>query len=68
MCGLVEEGPWEEREQAPWPPLQTSQACPGPLKSHPSVDDTEAATKLTTVEEREGVGTLSINNHASEMP
>lgn len=33
---------------APWPPLQTSQACPCPLKSHPSVDDTEAATKLTT--------------------
>lgn len=46
------------REWGPGPPIQTSQACPCPLKSHPSMDNTETATKLTTVEEKEGVGTL----------
>lgn len=49
-------------------PLQASQACPCPLKSHPSTDNTEVAAKLMTMEEREGVGTLSIHSHQATHP
>lgn len=60
MCG--------EGRGGPGPPPKASQACPCPLKSHPSMDNTEAAAKLMTMEEREGVGTLSIHSHPATHP